>query len=95
MMCDIEEVVKWANRYGEDMWDKFQSCFKEVNTTNPLLNKLPSDIRKVLVTYLGEKSACIWIQGGLTLMDGHRAIDLVESEIGIKALKAFIITMPN
>ena len=88
-------IVNLANAYDETIWSNFSKCFPEVTVNTDNLGLLPKDILNVLIELLGIEQTKEWIRKKLNALDNNSAIELLSSDIGTKALKMFILSMPN
>ena len=69
--------------YEEEAWNKYASCFEDVNTQ---IDGVPQEIVNAIFTILGD---------ALHKFGGKSAVELLKTEKGEKALKAFIMRLPN
>ena len=90
-----EEIKKLAEAYNELLWNNFEKCFQPVEINDEILKIIPKDILNVLVTLLGIDETKVWVCRNLKALDNNTVQELVKSEIGVKALKMFILSMPN
>jgi len=90
-----ETINNLTNIYNETMWNKFAKCFHDFETDDEILNKVPSDIVNVLVHILGYEQSKKWVAEKIPDLDYNTVIDLVKSEKGIKAVKMYVLSMPN
>lgn len=88
-------IDSFANAYNEKMWNNFSMCFSVVTKKTDFMVGIPDDILAALVGILGENAIEQWLNSELKLLDDNKAIDLLKSEKGVKALKMFILSMPN
>lgn len=77
--------------YNDDDWKDFVNCF---NYADISIKGVPQDIINVIYSLIGENGED-WLNTPLHKFDGKTALDLLLSEKGEKALKAFIMRMPN
>jgi len=84
-----------ANAYNEKLWNNFAKCFPSINKKIDIMSGVPDDVVSVLVGILGESAIEQWLNSELKLLENSKAIDLLKSEKGIKALKMFLLSMPN
>ena len=84
-----------STAYDEKNWLNFVNSFKEIPVQSEILDAIPRDIRRVLINLLGLKESEEWIIKKLKALDNNSVLDLISSEVGIKAVKMYIITMPN
>jgi hypothetical protein len=84
-----------SNNYNEEYWNKFASSFPSVKIKENFNSNIPNDILNALVGVLGESIIEQWLNTELKLLDNKKAIDLMQSEKGLRALKMLIISLPN
>lgn len=89
------KVEFYSQDYNASNWEKFSSCFEELKDIEGEYNKIPSDILKVILGLLGESSGKNWCKKELNQLESKTVFDLVKSELGTRALKAFLMRMPN
>jgi hypothetical protein len=89
------DIQFFAKEYNEENWKAFSNCFSNVIISNTSNLKVPIDILKCLVGLLGEESALKWIELKFEQLEGKTAVELSQNETYVKALKAFIMRMPN
>jgi len=77
--------------YNDDDWKDFVNCFEDADVG---IMGVPQDIINVIYSLIGENGEA-WLNTPLHIFDGKTALDLLLSEKGEKALKAFIMRMPN
>lgn len=82
----------FANEYEEDKWDKYVSCFAELNIH---IEGVPHDIVTAVLTILGNEAGYNWLHMPLHKFNGRSALDLLKTSEGERALKAFIMRLPN
>jgi len=90
-----ETIDKLADAYNDVMWNKYSNCFQKVQTKDEILCKVPNDIINVLVYILGYDQAKNWILQEIPELDDQIVVELVKSQRGIKAVKMFVLSMPN
>ncbi|OPZ90496.1 MAG: hypothetical protein BWY74_02308 [Firmicutes bacterium ADurb.Bin419] len=90
-----EEINKLADAYNVEMWNNFANCFKVVEVQGDILKKVPQDIVNVIVGLLGYEQAKRWVLEEIPDLDNYSVINLVANETGIKAVRMFVLTMPN
>jgi len=90
-----EGVIKFANAYKDEYWNNFSKCFPLVNLKSEVLSKLPSDILSALIGIIGEEQVEKWVNYEFEELDNMKPIDLVRTDDGLKALKMYILSMPN
>ncbi|WP_226535913.1 antitoxin Xre/MbcA/ParS toxin-binding domain-containing protein [Fictibacillus halophilus] len=93
MKCPV--INSLSNSYNEEYWNKFASSFPSVEIKENFNSNIPNDILNALVGVLGESVIEQWLNTELKLLDNKKAIDLMQSENGLKALKMLIISLPN
>jgi|BioPla2DNA2_1021312.scaffolds.fasta_scaffold30290_4 hypothetical protein len=89
------DIQFFVREYNEENWKNFSNCFSNVNLCRDSNLKVPKDILKCLVGLLGEENALKWIELKFEQLEGKTAIELSQNDIYLKALKAFIMRMPN
>ncbi len=77
--------------YNDIAWTDFANCF---NNADISIKGVPQDIINVIYSLIGDNRVA-WLSTPLHQFDGKTALDLLSSEKGEKALKAFIMRMPN
>ena len=77
--------------YNDDDWKDFVNCFEDADVC---IMGVPQDIINVIYSLIGENGE-VWLNIPRHKFDGKTALDLLLSEKGEKALKAFIMRMPN
>ncbi len=82
----------FADEYKEEEWNEYANCFNEVNMH---IEGVPQDIVNAVMTILGNDSGYNWLHTPLYKFDGRSALDLLETSKGERALKAFIMRLPN
>lgn len=88
-------IIELANAYNETMWHNYASCFKEVTVDRDGLDVVPRDILNVLIALLGVDQTSVWINKKISDLDNNSVIELVNNDIGRKAVKMFVLSMPN
>lgn len=83
-----------ANAYDEKIWGNFVKCFPSINK-NEKFKDIPNDLLNVLVGILGESGVEYWLNTELELLENSKGIDLLKYEKGTRALKMFLLNMPN
>ena len=53
------------------------------------------DILNVLIALLGVEQTSVWINKKISDLDNNSVIELVNNDIGRKAVKMFVLSMPN
>ncbi|MBD5134544.1 MAG: DUF2384 domain-containing protein [Lachnospiraceae bacterium] len=82
----------FAREYKEDEWNKYVKCFDKLNI---YIEKVPQDIVDVVLTILGNDEGYNWLHAPLHKFDGRNALDLLKTQKGERALKAYIMRLPN
>ena len=82
----------FLNEYEEEAWNRFASCFEDVNIQ---INGVPQEIVNVIFNILGDNTGYDWLHKSLHKFDGKSAIEVLKTKKGEKALKAFIMRLPN
>ena len=72
--------------YEEEAWNKYASCFEDVNTQ---IDGVPQEIVNAIFTILGDAIGYDWLHKPLHNFDGKSAVELLKTEKGEKALKAW------
>jgi len=85
----------FAGIFNEVSWKKYCDNFLDTVVPLDLLEELPIDILQPLVYMLGDEYTYKWIKMEIKAIDNFTPIELSCSDKGIKALKAFIMRMPN
>ena len=78
--------------YEEEAWNRYASCFEDVNIQ---IDGVPQEIVNVIFTILGDVTGYDWLHKPLHKFGGKSAVELLKTEKGEKALKAFIMRLPN
>ena len=81
-----------VNEYDEKSWIEFVDCFGNYDVK---VDGVPQNIINVIVGLLGEDAGIEWLQKPLNQFNEKPVLDLLNDENGEKALKAFIMRMPN
>lgn len=82
----------FSNEYNEELWMNFMKCFDE---TYIHIEGVPQDIVNAVVSILGDEVGCNWLHTPFHKFNGQNALDLLKTPKGEKALKAFIMRLPN
>lgn len=82
----------FSNEYNEEQWNQYIKCFNESNIH---IEGVPQDIVNAVVTILGDEVGCKWLHTPLHKFNGQNALDLLKTSKGERALKAFIMRLPN
>ncbi len=90
----MSSIMELYNAYNDDLWKIYANSFKEVSEKIGDLDKIPQDILNVLVGLLGLEEANVWIKTEIKGLDNNIILDLIKTEVGIKALKMFLLSMP-
>ena len=88
----MDKLVFFANEYVEEDWKTYVKCFDTVNTT---IDGIPQDIVNAVLTVLGPVTGLSWLKSPLSTFNGKTVAELVLTEKGEKAIKAFIMRLPN
>jgi len=88
-------VKKISNAYKDEYWNNFSKCFPLTVPQNKALSSIPEDVLSSLIGIVGEEQTESWFNCEIEDLDNIKPIDLIESEEGLKALKMFILSMPN
>lgn len=88
-------IIELANAYNEIIWYNYASCFKEVDVDRDELDVVPRDVLNVLIALLGVEQTSVWINKKISGLDNNSIIELINNDIGRKAVKMFILSMPN
>ena len=86
-----KNIIELANAYNEKLWKQFSGLFPNSNTE---IEGLPKDITNVLCVLIGTEETKKWIKFDLELLDGNSISELVTTDIGTKAVKMFVLTLP-
>ena len=90
LLESMDDIDFFSNEYKEENWKKIVS---DVPSTELKVEGIPQDIVNVLVFTIGLQ-AKEWLKRHLTAFNGKTAKDLLATEKGTKALKAFIMRIP-
>jgi hypothetical protein len=90
-----KNVTTLANAYNEVYWNRFAESFPKIKNETYTQVNIPNDIFSALVGILGESLIGEWLNKELKLLDNNKPIELLNSDNGRKALKMFILSMPN
>lgn len=82
----------FAGEYKEEEWNKYAKCFDKLNI---YIEGIPQDIVDVVLTILGSDVGYNWLYAPLHKFDGKNALDLLKTPKGERALKAYIMRLPN
>ena len=85
----------FLKEYNESNWRSYANCFSSIKAPDDLCKDIPLDIVYVLAGLLGVNSMKKWVRKELRHLDSETVEALVTTERGTKALKAFIMRMPN
>lgn len=88
-------VTRFATAFKEETWRNFSKCIPKINSRSNTLSSVPEDVVSALISLIGEEQASEWINSELEDLDNMKAIELIKSEEGLKALKMFILSMPS
>lgn len=87
----MDMIGFFFKEYNDDDWIGFASCFDKVDI---IIKGVPQDVLNVIYSIIGGNCRD-WLITPLEKFDGKTALDLLSSDKGEKALKAFIMRMPN
>lgn len=87
----MDMIDFFYKEYNDDDWTDFARCFDKVDIE---IKGVPQDVINVIYYIIGE-SWSEWLKTPLHKFDGKTALDLLLSKKGEKALKAFIMRIPN
>ncbi|MDE7330793.1 MAG: DUF2384 domain-containing protein [Lachnospiraceae bacterium] len=82
----------FAGEYNDIEWNEYANCFNELNIH---VTGIPQDIVNAIYTILGRDAGYKWLHAPLQKFNNRNAVDLLKTEKGEKALKAFIMRFPN
>ncbi len=82
----------FANEYNEEAWNKYISCFDDVNKR---IDGIPQEIVNAVLTVLGDETGYNWLHTPLHRLGNKTAIELLKTQRGEWALKAFIMRLPS
>lgn len=89
----MDMIEFFSNEYKEEDWNIYVGCFDELNIH---IEEIPQDIVNAVLTVLGEETGYNWLcNTQLNKFDGKTALELLKTPKGEKALKAFIMRLPN
>jgi len=88
-------VKKFANAYKDEYWGNFSKCFPVINLKRGMFENIPIDVLSSLVGLLGEEQLEKWLNYEIEELDKIKPIDLLKTDDGLKALKMYILSMPN
>lgn len=88
----MDMLEMFFNEYEEEAWNRYTSCFEDVDTQ---IEGVPQEIVNAVFTILGDVSGYDWLHTSLHNFNGKSAVELLKTEKGEKALKAFIMRLPN
>ncbi len=87
----VDMIDFFFDEYNDDDWTDFANSFSSVDV---IIEGVPQDVINAVYSIIGENGD-EWLKSPLRKFDGKTALDLLLSEKGEKALKAFIMRMPN
>ncbi|HCJ14575.1 MAG TPA: hypothetical protein DHV77_05025 [Erysipelotrichaceae bacterium] len=87
----MDMIDFFYKEYNDDDWIDFANCFDKADI---IIKGVPQDVINAIFALLGDNGAD-WLKTPLHKLDGKTALDLLSSEKGEKALKAFIMRIPN
>ncbi len=88
----MDMLEMFFSEYEEETWNRYASCFENVSTQ---IYGVPQEIVNAIFTILGDKVGYDWMYTPLHKFNGKSAVELLKTEKGEKALKAFIMRLPN
>ena len=88
----MDMLEMFFNEYEEEKWNRYASCFEDANTQ---IDDVPQEILNAIFTILGDVDGCNWLHTPIHKFNGKSAVELLKTEKGEKALKAFIMRLPN
>lgn len=81
-----------SNEYMEDNWIAYSRSFEESDIH---IKGIPQDIINAVVAILGNEVGCHWLCSPFHNLGGENAIELLKTPKGERALKAYIMRLPN
>ena len=88
----MDMLEMFFDEYKEEAWNRYASCFENVDTQ---VDGVPQEIVNAIFTIFGDTTGYDWLHTPLRKFNGKSAVELLKTEKGEKALKAFIMRMPN
>jgi len=88
----MDMLEMFFNEYEDEAWNSYASCFETVDAQ---IDGVPQEIVNAVYAILGERTGYDWLHIPLHNFNGKSAIELLKTEKGEKALKAFIMRLPN
>lgn len=88
-------IFKFADSYKDEYWNKFYRCFPVIISNKNTFSNIPSDILSSLIGLIGEEQVENWMNSEFEELDNMKPIDLLKTDNGVKALKMYILSMPN
>lgn len=85
-------VEFFSNEYDEEQWVNYSRCFVKSNIH---VEGIPQDIVNAIVAILSDETGYKWLLTPFQKFNGKNALELLESSKGERALKAFIMRLPN
>ena len=82
----------YAEEYDETNWNEFSKCFKKADIDIP---EIPQDIICAVLGILGKETGYMWLHTSLQKFGDKNALELLKTPKGEKALKAYIMRLPN
>lgn len=89
----MNTVNELAKAYNEKYWLDFVKLFTDIHISSNEFVGMPKDIACALIGLMGKEEAKLWILRPLERLDNNIMIDLVKTDLGIKAAKMFILSM--
>ncbi len=90
LLESMDDIDFFSNEYKEENWNDF---VKTVEPAELKVEGIPQDIVNVLVFTIGLQ-AKEWLQTPFPNFNNKTALELLKTEKGTKALKAFIMRIP-
>lgn len=82
----------FASEYKEEEWNKYAKCFDKLNV---YIEGVQQDIVDAVLAILGSDEGYNLLHTPLHKFLGKSALDLVKTIKGERALKAYIMRLPN
>lgn len=82
----------FSREYNDEQWINYARCFEESNIH---IEEIPQDIVNAVVTILGDDVGYNWLHTSLHKFGGKNAVELLRTPKGERALKAYIMRLPN
>ncbi len=78
--------------FSEKDWEEYANCYPR---TNYFVDGMPQDIVDTVIGVLGVNPGLKWLKTPITSIHNKRALELVKTIEGEKALKALIMRLPT